>query len=117
MREAYKSLIDDSGQNGRRMDARKQEFTQKYGSGFYTWLLSNCKFSDGAKQQRLMFTHLAKFYGLSRSGITLLSTYDIMSPLSSMDRDLETLLAEYVHTMRSAPGHCVISVCLVCVQF
>jgi hypothetical protein len=78
----------------------RQEFLDRYANGFVSWVLQNIKSSHVANKQLMYNTFLAKFFGLSRTGIARLSDLNIMSPLTSMDRAWKRLLADYRVTTR-----------------
>ena len=78
----------------------RSTFLEKYGAKLRLWLLETCTFSIGARRQRLWHTFLAKFYGLSRTGILQLSNLGVLSPLTSLDRHWKTLLFKYRASVR-----------------
>lgn len=73
----------------------RESFLNLYGAAFRMWLLHSCSFSRGAKRQIMWHTFIAKFHGLSRSGIRQLSQFALLAPLTSLDRHWNDLLTRY----------------------
>ena len=98
LRAAFKTLVRirrlNRGVTENELTSRGA-FLQTCSIGFATWVLQNIKSSHAAKRQFMYHTFVAKFYGLSRTGISRLADYDLLSPLTSMDRAWQDLLSDY----------------------
>lgn len=92
---------NDNGQESEEEIQLRANFLSSHGSSFRMWLLQSCISTIGAKRQLLWHTFLAKFYGLSRSGIRALAQFQLLSPLTSVDRHWKTLLLKYRELLRS----------------
>ena len=110
----YKSLKRNIGDDLATHEERIADFARRHYPGFRTWLFQNCKRSNGVRRQQLYITHIAKFYGLSRTGIHILSRYDMLSPLTTMDRDISAKLLEYTLRTRYQKPESSIVVCACC---
>ena len=103
LRTAFKALVRMRRSNGLVTEnelTMRGSFLQTFANGFATWVLQNIKSSYAAKRQVMYHTFVAKFYGLSRTGISLLADYDLLSPLTSMDRSWRDLLSDYKDNTR-----------------
>ena len=80
--------------------ALRASFLKIFGASFRLWLLRSCSFTYGARRQLMWSTYLAKFYGLSRTGIRTLSQLGLLSPLTSLDRHWKSMLHSYGSTIR-----------------
>ena len=98
LRTAYDSLVSirraNRGDTPVEASARR-DFLGRYASGFASWVLQNIKSSHVANRQLMYNTFVAKFFGLSRTGISRLADMDILAPLTSMDRAWKRLLQDY----------------------
>lgn len=98
LRTAYDSLVSmrraNLGDTPVEASARR-DFLGRYASGFASWVLQNIKSSHVANRQLMYNTFVAKFFGLSRTGISRLADMDILAPLTSMDRAWKRLLQDY----------------------
>lgn len=116
VRAAFAKLVscrNDNFEDSEEELQLRNDFLSSHGASFRMWLLQSCMSTHGAKRQMLWHTHLAKFYGLSRSGVRALSHFQLLSPLTSADRHWKTLLFNYRVSVRSCKCYiCHAGVCM-----
>ena len=80
--------------------ALRSGFLRVHGPAFRMWLLQSSHSCHAAKRQLMWHTFQAKYHGLSRSGIHALSTFNLLCPLTSLDRHWKKLISRYQATTR-----------------